>query len=150
MLRVLIIKVALLVAVSILPTQLFAAIYYVDSEFGDDSNSGLSESESLRSVSRTNSLSLSPGDSVRFRRSQSFDGTLELDQSGVGSAPISVGAWGSGENPIIYGILIRGDYVVVEEVIVDHRKDASDAIRIRGGKNCVLRNLEIRNGTRDA
>lgn len=141
---------ALCGALLILPIQLLAATFYVDSISGNDSNNGLSEASAFQSVSHVNSLTLTAGDSVLFRRGQSFDGVLDVNESGSGSAPITFGAWGSGEDPTVYEISLSGDYLVVGDLVVDHRKDASDAIRIRGARNCILRNMVVRNGTRDA
>ncbi len=143
-------KLALGSALLCLPAQLLAATFYVDGINGNDSNSGVTEAAAFRSVSRVNSLTLAPGDNVLFRRGQDFDGVLAVDDSGTGSAPITIGAWESGANPIIYELSLSGDYLVVRDLVVDHRKDPSDAIRMRSARNCVLRDMEIRNGARDA
>jgi len=127
-----------------------AATYYVDRANGNDSNGGLSESDAFQSVSRVNSLALAPGDAVLFRRSQSFDTALNIDASGTQSQQIQFGAWGAGEPPVLYEIRYSGDYLVFQDFIVDHRKDAGDAVRIRNARNCTIRNMEIRLGTRDA
>ena len=143
--------IGLTVVLSLLvPVTGIAATYFVDAENGNDGNSGLNETAAFRSVGRVNSLSLSGGDSVLFRRGQVFDGELDVNDDGTAPQPIVVGAWGSGSRPTLYQIDLRGDYVVVQDIDVDHRKDASDAIRIRSARNNVLRNMEIRNGTRDA
>jgi len=126
-----------------------AAVYYVDGANGNDSNTGLSESAALRTAERVSSLTLAPGDRVLFRRGQSYSGDLDVDDDGSDANPIVIGAWGSGNAPVLSGMTIRSDYVVVEDLIVDRRKEAADAIRVRGGRNVVLRNLTVRNGTRD-
>ncbi|HEX6996410.1 MAG TPA: right-handed parallel beta-helix repeat-containing protein [Gammaproteobacteria bacterium] len=126
-----------------------AAVYYVDSVSGNDSNSGLATSSALRSISKVNSLPLAPGDSVLFRRGQSFSGSLDLQRSGSSGSPITIGAWDTGSDPVVFEIVLRGDHIVVENLLVDHQKNASDAIRIRGARNCVIRDVEVRNGTRD-
>src|SRR5690606_11400451 len=102
------------------------------------------------SVSRLNSISLNPGDSVFFRKGQSFGGTLNISDDGSGGNPIRVGAWGSGPIPVLFGVRGSGDHIVIEDLVVDHQKSDSDAIRVRGGRYCVLRTLAVRNGTRDA
>lgn len=126
-----------------------AAVYYVDSASGNDSNSGLATNAALRSVAKVNSLPLGPGDSVLFRRGQSFSGTLDVQRSGASGRPITIGAWDTGSDPVLFEIVLRGDYIVVENLLVDHQKSASDAIRIRGSRNSIIRNVEVRNGTRD-
>ena len=140
-----------LAILSLVPLDLPAATYYVDSVNGDDSASGTSELSSLRSAEAVTQLSLTPGDSVLFRRGQSFDGVLEVSANGMPGDPIRFGAWGSGvEPPVLYGILLTGDYLLLDGLNVDHDKDPSDAIRLRGARHAIIRNASIRNGARDA
>ena len=54
--------------------------YYV-SLLGDDSNSGLSETQPWRSIERVNDTQLLPGDSVWFQANQTFVGTLCMQGS---------------------------------------------------------------------
>ena len=148
--RKLIVRRTIVGALLCFPLQLFAATYYVDSANGDDGNTGETTATAIRSVERVNALSLAPGDAVLFRRNQSFDGVLDIGANGASSLPIQFGAWESGENPTLYEIRITGDHLVLQDITVDHRKDPSDAIRLRGARFCILRNMLIRNGTRDA
>ena len=133
----------------LLPVHVSAATYYVDSVNGSDANSGLSTSAALQSTAAANSLSLNPDDSVLFRRGQNFGGLMDIGSNGTSSNPIIIGAWDSGNDPVLNEIRVSGDYVIIENLVVDHEKAASDAIRIRSGRNCIIRNLELRNGTRD-
>jgi hypothetical protein len=69
--------------------------YYV-SPSGSDANSG-SASAPWQSVSRVNSASLQPGDSVLFEGGQTFaNANLMPAHSGTPSAPIRFGSYGSG------------------------------------------------------
>jgi hypothetical protein len=140
---------AVLIFLVAAPAKSFGAIYYLDGANGSDSDSGQSESEAFGTMAALDSVSLAPGDSVLFRRGQSFDGVLDIGASGSSSSPITFGAWGTGAAPVLFEIAIGSDYVVIEDLIIDHQKADSDAIRIRGGQHCVIRNAEIRNGTRD-
>ena len=127
----------------------YAATYYVDSANGNDNNSGTSETSAFRSVSKVSALSLAAGDSVLFRRGQTYSGVLNVGSNGSANAPISFATWGSGNPPLLYEIYISGNYVTIDGLDVDHQKDASDAIRVRSGHNATFRNMEIRNGTQD-
>lgn len=128
-----------------------AATYYVDISAGSDNNDGLSAGAAFRTVDAANSLTLSAGDSVLFRRGQAFSGTLRVGDNGTQSQPIEVGAFGGGnERPLLYGLSISGNWVVVDGIDIDHNKDDSDAIRVRSARGVTFRNMEIRNGTRDA
>ncbi|MBR4853535.1 MAG: hypothetical protein IKU88_02290 [Alistipes sp.] len=72
------------------------AIYYISTE-GDDSNSGLSPEQAIRSLEKLNSLELKPNDCVLFRRGDLWRGRLRA-KTGV-----SYSAYGKGEKPRIYG-----------------------------------------------
>lgn len=133
----------------LLPVNVLAATYYVDSVNGSDANSGLSTSAALQSTAAANSLSLNPGDSVLFRRGQNFGGLMDIGSNGTSSNPIIIGAWDPGNDPVLYEVKVSGDYVIIENLVLDHEKAASDTLTIRSGRNCILRNLELRNGTRD-
>ena len=71
-------------------------IYYISAE-GDDSNSGLSPEQAIRSLEKLNSLELKPNDCVLFRRGDLWRGRLRA-RTGV-----SYSAYGKGEKPRIYG-----------------------------------------------
>ena len=80
--------------------------YYV-SLFGDDSNTGLSETQAWRSIDRVNATQLLPGDSVRFHATQTFVGNLHLakvKQRQTGEARVvTIGSYGSGRATIDAG-----------------------------------------------
>jgi PKD repeat protein len=86
-------------------SYLAATDYYVDSSSGNDGNSGLSSQSAWRTVGRVNSFmgSLQPGDSVLFRRGQSFKGQGELyiSASGTNGNYITIGTYGTGNKPIL-------------------------------------------------
>lgn len=81
-----------------------ATTYYV-SHNGNDSNSGTSQSSPWRSIARVTQIiySLEPGDHILFERGGVYPGRLDIPKSGTSSNPIVVGAYGSGEKPIISG-----------------------------------------------
>jgi parallel beta-helix repeat protein len=82
-----------------------AADYYL-SNAGNDSHKGTSEDQAWASIDKLNSviLSLKPGDRVFFERGGRFEGTIII-QNIIGSeaSPITFGAFGEGENPILDG-----------------------------------------------
>ncbi|GAB3786441.1 hypothetical protein GCM10028818_49850 [Spirosoma horti] len=79
-------------------------IYYVASS-GNDSNNGRSSDTPFQTISKINSLSLQPGDQVLFRRNDTFQGSLQLRQSGTSTNPIVVDAYGSGNKPVLSGAI---------------------------------------------
>lgn len=85
--------------------------YYVSST-GNDSADGLSSSTAWKTISKVNSVSslFNPGDKILFRRGDVFAGTLIMSKSGVAGNPITIGAYGSGANPVITGFITISDW----------------------------------------
>ena len=61
------------------------AIYYVDATNGDNSNNGLSPENAWQTLSKVNTAidggTIQPGDSVLFKRNETFAGYLDVDIS---------------------------------------------------------------------
>lgn len=85
--------------------------YYVDATGGDDSNEGKSETEAWQTIAKVNAATLNPGDQVLFKRGQTFAGTITPGQSGTLNHPITYGAYGSGDRPVINGAASRAFFV---------------------------------------
>ena len=77
--------------------------YYLDSNAGDDSNSGRSPSSAWRTIGKINSIALAPGDTVYFLRGDIWRETLEPQRGGAPGRPVTFTAYGSGPAPIITG-----------------------------------------------
>lgn len=76
--------------------------YYVDPRTGSDANDGLHEDRALATLFAVNRLSLQPGDSVLLRRGSVFEKQfLQLCCSGGKGRPIVIGAYGTGNDPLI-------------------------------------------------
>lgn len=139
-----------IVAMAGASSEALAVTFFVDASAGSDGNDGRSESAALATVAAVNGLALGPGDRVLFRRGQSFAGSLDINDNGTSAARIVIGAWGPGTaRPRLFGATVRGDFVTLEGLLFDHEKDASDTVRIRDARDCIIRDAEIRNGTRD-
>jgi len=80
-----------------------AAIYYVSSSDGSDSDSGLTDALAWASLTKVNATTFTAGDQILFKRGDSWYGTLTVKQSGVSGNPITFGAYGTGANPVITG-----------------------------------------------
>jgi hypothetical protein len=97
-----------------------AGITYFVSAAGNDSNSGLSSSTPWKSLTKVNSIVLAPGDTVSFRRGDTWAGGVVTTQSGTSTAPITLNGYGSGNAPTITGgksgncIRINGNYTTVD------------------------------------
>jgi len=76
--------------------------YYFDNTNGNDANPG-TEAQPKKSINEFNVLDLDPGDTVYFKRGETWNGGLKLRNEDAGSAtdPITITAYGTGNKPII-------------------------------------------------
>jgi len=112
---------------------------------------------------------VSPGDTILFKRGQTFVGNLVLLSGGTQTNPILLSTYGSGPKPIFIYDLANGnsaidrwtikldgaDYVSVENLAFDdptmdstvHNVDANVgvAIFITQSNNCIVRNVTVKN-----
>lgn len=81
-----------------------AVTYYVAHD-GSDTNAGTSSTSPWKSITRMNQarFNLLPGDQILFKRGGTYEGTLEIPLSGTASQHIVVGAYGTGNAPVISG-----------------------------------------------
>jgi parallel beta-helix repeat protein len=93
----------LLTIVSIFLFLRAGAVNYYLSAHGRDDNSGRSPDLAWQGISKLNSVKLSAGDSVFFKRGDIFYGFLIIHNSGTVSNPIFYGAYGAGLNPVVTG-----------------------------------------------
>lgn len=83
-----------------------AAVYHVDSFFGNDARDGLTAATAWRSLDRANKAELKPGDRLLFKRGGLWRGVLKL-KSGDEGARIYYGAYGVGPKPVFLGSVER-------------------------------------------
>lgn len=84
-------------------TTAFAATYYVDATAGSDSANGTATSTPWKSLSKVMYTSFQPGDSILLKRGQVWREQLFIMQSGTMDKPITYGAYGTGNAPVING-----------------------------------------------
>ena len=125
------------------------ASYYVDGITGDDGNNGLSPGSAWRTLSKVNGQRFAAGDTVALRRGQSFPQMLSISQNGVSGNSITFSSYGEGSRPVVRSMSLSGSWLLVEQIIVDQNKGNADAVTIRGADNITLKQIEIRNGTKD-
>ena len=88
----------------------YATTYYVDATNGNDFNNGLSPETAWKTISKVNSMNFKPGDTILFKRGEIWREQLIVPSSGTEGNPITFGAYGEGEKPIIHGgIIIPND-----------------------------------------
>jgi hypothetical protein len=113
-----------------------AISYYIDSQNGDDDNSGTSENSPWQTINKVSSMIFQPGDNIYFKRGSSYSGTVTINGNGTVSDPITISAYGTGSAPSFtnpdyydgYGnaMRIRGDYHIVENLHFHHTAPAPD------------------------
>jgi parallel beta-helix repeat protein len=77
--------------------------YYVNAAGGKDSNDGLSPTKAWKTIDRINKSAFLPGDSILFKRGQTWREQLIVPSSGMSGLPIRFGAYGTGLKPRING-----------------------------------------------
>ncbi len=82
----------------------FAASYYVDATTGNDNNSGLSEPSAFKTLDKVQSFTFLPGDIIFFKRGEKWEGTIDFLRGGNESAPITFGAYGNGDKPLLSNV----------------------------------------------
>ena len=82
--------------------------YYFSTSGGDDTRTSAqaqSPATPWKTITKLNSsfISMLPGDSVLFKRGETFYGSIKIAKSGTAALPIIIGSYGTGVNPIITG-----------------------------------------------
>lgn len=84
--------------------------YYFSSQSGNDSyNSSQAQNESTpwKSIEKLNSFfgNIAAGDNIYFKRGEIFYGSIIFSRSGTSNNLITIGAYGTGDKPIITGLV---------------------------------------------
>ncbi len=79
----------------------WGATYYIDRMGGDNAQNGLSPISAWKTIAKINVSSFAPGDSVLFKRGETWRESLTVPSSGSAGSPITFGAYGTGAKPII-------------------------------------------------
>lgn len=99
-------KLLILLFIFFLPFQSWATTYYMDYENGSNGNTGTSPEQAWKNLWKPNGFTFSAGDSVLFKRGQIHrEGYWQEDVDGTSNSPFTVGAYGTGDDPKIYGSL---------------------------------------------
>lgn len=80
------------------------AIYYVDATGGNDGDTGLSPANAWQTIGKVNGEAFNAGDSILFKRGETWVGTtLLVPSSGAAGNPITFADYNTGNKPIIDG-----------------------------------------------
>lgn len=93
-----------------------ATTYYFSAVAGDDSRTfteARNSSTPWKSLSKLNSIfsNLQPGDAVLLKRGETFYGSIIVNKSGTSGSPIIIGAYGSGNKPVITSLVTLTNWI---------------------------------------
>ena len=107
--------------------------YYLSSSTGNDNNNG-SQTQPWKTLSKLSNTTLGPGDTVYFKKGDTFRGHYVVNGSGTEGNLITFTSYGSGNQPIISGSSHD-----------DGGGDYREAILVNNHDNMVFDGLEIQN-----
>ena len=107
--------------------------YYLSSSTGNDNNNG-SQNQPWKTLSKISNTTLDPGDTVYFKKGDTFRGHYVVNGSGTEGNPITFKSYGSGNQPVISG----SDHD-------DGGGDYREAILVENEDNMIFEDLEIQN-----
>ncbi len=107
--------------------------YYLSSSTGNDNNNG-SQTQPWKTLSKLSNITLGPGDTVYFKKGDTFRGHYVVNGSGTEGNPITFTSYGTGNQPILSG----SDHE-------DGGGDYREAILVTNHDNMVFDDLEIQN-----
>ena len=150
----------LLFLILLLPSSLIASNYFVDpSSISTIKNGSFSNPWTSIAQVNTGTLNIQPGDSIFFKKNQSYFGRLNVNNSGTITNPIVYTTYGQGQPPIFtYSTsnvitMYNKQYVVIDGfTIIDSTMDLNDhsilakisyGIVVDNSPNNIIRNCEI-------
>lgn len=86
-----------------IPQFALGETYYLDGLSGNDSSPGTSSRSPWKTLSRIQSQTIKPGDTILLKRGRLWREQLSITSSGTSKKRITFGAYGSGPKPIIIG-----------------------------------------------
>ena len=130
---------------------------YIDSNEGDNKNSGNSKQNAWATLVNLDKTKLKPGTTIHLKANSEFNGFIEINDSGIEGSPIILKSYGNGKKPIIngngkkkYTILLNN----VEQIIIDgieitnkgsQRLEARTGLTILAENSGDLNNIVIQN-----
>jgi uncharacterized repeat protein (TIGR01451 family) len=133
-----------------------ATDYYVDAVDGNDTWSGTTPDAQggngpWRSVGRVNGAALAPGDTVAFRRGQTWTVKLNVPRDGAPGNPITFGAYGEGAKPVIdvmggdtQALVSYRSYITVRDMVFKNSTNTVVAFAVtNGSREITLEDIDV-------
>ena len=121
---------------------------------GNNNNNGTSPSSPWQSIAKLNASfnSIVAGDSILFRKGDTFYGAIVVGKSGVSGRPIVISAYGSGNKPIITGFVTASSWTTVStgiyQAYIPGAKSTLNMVALNGNAQALGRypNADAANG----
>ncbi len=97
-------KFSFFIAFLLLAGNAWAVTYYVDQTGGSDLKNGQSTDNAWKTIDKVNNSTFYSGDSILLKRGEIWREQLTPPSSGNAGMPITFGAYGNGDAPILYGL----------------------------------------------
>jgi parallel beta-helix repeat protein len=98
-------KQLIILFIALLPRFVSAQTTYYVSNEGSSSNNGTSTSTTWDLAKVNSFTSFVAGDQILFKKGETFYGSITVNNSGSSGSPITYGAYGTGDKPIISGLV---------------------------------------------
>ncbi|MEI8272551.1 MAG: hypothetical protein WCG08_08000, partial [Paludibacter sp.] len=117
--------------------------YYISSSDGNNNRTILEAQNPATAwgsidILNANFAAIQPGDSILFKRGDIFFGTLNITKSGTSTNPIVIGAYGTGNKPIISGFSTISTWTSLGNSIYE-----ADVPNSKASIKCVLLNGNV-------
>lgn len=129
----------LIIPIFLITLAATATNYYVKNG-GNDGADGLSDGTAWATISKVNTFwsagTFAPGDSILFKRGDTWYGTITVAEPGTSGNPIVIGAYGIGAKPILTGFTTISTWSVysgsVYEANIPNSEDQTNMVVIDG------------------
>jgi hypothetical protein len=129
--------------------------YYIDASAGSDANTGTSENSPWKTFSKIRTRVFQPGDAILLKRGSVWGETLIVSSSGSAGNPVYYGAYGTGADPLIDGVIagiqncvfMSGkSHVTIDSIACRNPQGPGEGgIRIQEGTGITVQNSSVRN-----
>ena len=136
-----------ILTVFVMSSASWSTTYYVDATNGNDENTGTSIYNAWKKIAKVNYTHFMPGDSILFKRGETWREMLVIQSSGSVANHIIIGAYGTGDRPIIKGSNLVTVWTIHNENIWKATLQTEPSFNqvffdgIRGNKQTLLVNL---------
>ncbi|MFL2608288.1 MAG: right-handed parallel beta-helix repeat-containing protein [Cryomorphaceae bacterium] len=130
---------------------------YIDSNEGDDNNSGNSKQNAWASLVNLDNTILKPGTTIHLKADSEFNGVIEINDSGRDDNPIIFKSYGNGKKPIVNGngekthtiLLDNVEHIIIDGIEISNkgieRLEARTGLTILAEDSGELKNIVIKN-----